>query len=580
MSAYVTAARVLLAVFLIATTVERCFAQAARAPQTPSEAISKAVSDPDKVVGSVADPGLLEDDQARQIPNTDADAASETSVDRRLEDPNVDPMELDDRPILSAESSARATGVSAQPQRLDTLQLGSVIASVYRSFPVIVQARQQTQVANGQLTEAWGNFDTKLKMESLNEPTGFYENYRHAIGASQQTWNGGNVYGGYRIGRGDFQPWYKERETDKGGEFKFGYRQALMQGRAIDPARVAVYQATLDQKAVGPEVANVILQVSLDASLNYWDWVEAGLKLQAQQKLLGLAVERGGQIDKGFKAGRFKEIDLILNKQLIAERRATLIEAQQKFQQSGFKLSLFLRDKQGNPLIPDESLLPNLFPDVFAVAMPDIGVQLANALTRRPEMQLLDIERKRLRYHLALAINQTQPMLDFISEASQDMGQDASSSNDKDQLLVILGIQGEVPIQRRKARGKAIALRAKLQQLEQKQRFLSNKIQADLAIGFNEIQRDAEVVEQARLSLEIAQETLERFRVGFDKGKIDLIYLNLLEVKTNETEIKLLTAQRQWHAALARLLATLGIDPLEPEDAVSGAITRTGYQPR
>ena len=90
-----------------------------------------------------------------------------------------------------------------------------------------------------------------------------------------------------------------------------------------------------------------------------------------------------------------------------------------------------------------------------------------------------------------------------------------------------------------------------------------NKIQTELSIYSNELQRDAEVVEQTLEAVEAARETLNRYRVAFEKGKIDLIYLNLLEVKLNESQIKYITAQEQWHEALAKLRASLGLDPLQ-----------------
>ena len=501
--------------------------------------------------GIVSNPEMIEDanDEA-----TDDQRQSDFSVDQASPSSDQVPSSAEDADSKLSDPS------SDVPARLNTLDLLDVIASVNQSYPVIIKARQQAGLAQGQLTEAWGSFDTKLKLESFNEPTGFYENYRHSIGASRQNWSGSTVYGGYRIGRGSFQPWYTERETEEGGEFKLGYRQSLLQGREIDTSRVAVLQATLKRKAVAPGVRVEVLNTSLDAALQYWDWVEAGLVMEAQRSLVELAEKRGEQYKAGVKAGKFPEIDQILNKQLIAERRAKLIESSQKFQAAAFKLSLFLRDQQGNPLVPEPSLLPNDLPAVLQTEIPDLQAELANALANRPEVQLLAIERQRLQNEHALAVNQTEPVLDFIGEGSQDVGAEATSSDDKGEFVLILGLQGELPIQRRKARGKLISIHAKLAQLHQKQRFMQNKIQADLAIGFNELQRDAEVVEQASLSLEAARETLERYRFAFTKGKIDLIYLNLLEVKANETAIKYLNAKKQWHTAFARLRTSQGLD--------------------
>lgn len=510
-------------------------------------------------LGFVAFEGMQEDDSDDEAEQDQQDAAEQNELEGDYEFGSDADVDLD---IESEDNDVDDREADEPAPRLNTLDLQDVISSVFQSYPVIIQSRQQAQVARGQLTEAWGSFDTKLKMQTLNESLGFYENYRHAIGASRQTWNGGGVYGGYRIGRGSFQPWYKERETDKGGEFKVGYRQALLQGRAIDPQRVAVYQASLDQKAVQPLQLEVLLLISRDAAEQYWSWVEAGLILQAQQSLLDLAEQRGEDFRALVKADKAPEIDLVLNKQLIAERRAKLIESRQKFQAASFKLSLFLRDQQGNPLVADPDLLPNEFPEIAQTGEPDLQAELVNALARRPEVRALEIQRQRLQYDQALACNQILPALNFIGEASQDMGEDASSSDDKDNFQLLLGLEGELPIQRRKARGKLISIRGKLQQLSQKQRLMRDKIQADLLIGFNELRLDAEVVEQALISLEAAEETLDAYRFAFDKGKIDLIYLNLLEVKANETEIKYLSALKQWHTALAKLRATLGLDPL------------------
>ena len=74
---------------------------------------------------------------------------------------------------------------------------------------------------------------------------------------------------------------------------------------------------------------------------------------------------------------------------------------------------------------------------------------------------------------------------------------------------------------------------------------------------------------KAKSRCELRLETLERYRFAFDRGKIDLIYLNLLETKANESEIKLVESQRHWFAALAQLQVALGLDPLDQAMTVS-----------
>ncbi len=448
------------------------------------------------------------------------------------------------------------------------LTLADVMASLYRAYPKIAAARQESPIASGLLTEAYGYYDTKLYGYTLSEPTGFYENYRQGIGVARQTWWGGYVSAGYRVGRGDFAPWYKERETDKSGEFKLSTSFPLLQGRAIDPQRLAVFQSSLALQAAQPLVQQAILTAARDAAMVYWMWVEAGAILQAQRELLQIAQTRGEQFEIGFKAGKFAEIDLILNSQLIAERNTKLLETEQKYRATSFKLSLYLRDEAGRRLVPSDDWLPTHFPAI----VPQEGnyeQDLAAALLQRPEPRLLQLELRTIELDRQLACNQLLPRLDVVAEASQDMGEAASTSNDKGEFELLLGLQGEVPIQRRKARGKIQSTSAKMAQINEKLRLQRDTIGAELQNAYNALMIAAQVVEQAEISLRAAIESLDRYQFAFERGKIDLIYLNLLESKANETEIKLVEAQRVWFAALADMQLTLGLDPLDQAMKVS-----------
>jgi len=487
--------------------------------------------------------------------NDPSDATDRTDLDAAA-DPEVIPAP---RGIPADSASGDESGAAPA----EKLTLADVIASLYRAYPEILQARQEIERTRGNQLSAFGAFDTYLDGFTINEPTGFYENYRHGIGTARRTWWGGYLSAGYRIGRGSFQPWYKERQTDEAGEFKVGVGQALLQGRAIDPYRVAVFQAALDRQAAGPIIQQAILQTAQEATLFYWQWVAAGALVQAQRELLELAEQRGKQFAEGFEAGKFAEIDVVLNRQLIAERRAKLLETEQKFQETSFKLSLYLRGDQGQPIVPGGQWLPAHFPEIEPPADRNFDADLAAALARRPEPRLLQLEIRRTQWERQLAYNDRLPRVDLIAEASQDMGPPASSSDDKGEFELVLGLEADVPIQRRKARGKIIATTAKIAQTTQKLRLQRDKIAAELQTAYNRLQLAAQIVRQSELSLIAAFDSLDRYRFGFQQGKVDLIVLNLLETKANETEIKLVEAQQEWFAALATMQLALGLDPLD-----------------
>ncbi len=459
--------------------------------------------------------------------------------------------------------------IDQQDEAGESLMLADVIASLYHSYPEIQQARELQAIAGGDLMSSYGYYDTKFEADSLSEPTGFYRNYRNGLGVARRTWWGGYLSAGYRIGRGYFQPWYKERQTDDAGEFKIGAVQPLLRGRAIDAERVAVFQASLQQQAAMPRVRQTILATSGEAIDVYWQWVSAGAILQAQQELLDLAVKRGEQYQVGVAAGKFAEIDLILNEQLIAERRASLLKAEQKFRAVAFKLGLYLRDETGQPMTPDRQWLPEQFPTISPQPPLDLSAELAAAITRRPEPELLHLEIRSTQLDRQLAHNDLLPNFDFISEASQDMGEPATYANDKGEFELVIGFHSEVPIQRRKARGKIQSTSAKIRQIDAKLRLTHNKIAVELQTQSNRLQLATEIVKETEIALEAALETLQRYQFAFNSGKIDLIYLNMLETKFNETEIRLIDAQREWFLALADLQLALALDPLDQAMMIS-----------
>lgn len=481
---------------------------------------------------------------------------------------NAADQDQGDAEVSSAAGLAGATSPDSETADA-ALTLADVFASLYRSYPDIQRARQEPSIANGQILSAYGAYDTKFNAHSISEPTGFYQNYRNGLGVARQTWWGGYAAAGYRIGRGYYQPWYKERQTDDAGEFKVAYSQPLLQGRAIDPERVAVFQAALAQQAAGPIIQQTILNISRDAAAVYWDWVAMGIILEAQREMLDLAELRGEQYDVGVQAGKFAEIDLILNQQLIAERKAKVLETEQKYRATAFKLGLYLRDDGGQPMVPNDAWLPKQFPIIQPPPASDLHTDLAAALSRRPEPQLLRFEMRHVQLDRQLAHNELLPRFDFISEASQDMGEPATKSDDKGEFELVIGFTSEVPIQRRKARGKIQQTNGKIIQINEKLRLTQDKIANELQIAHNALQLSSQIVEQSEVSLHAALETLDRYRFAFDKGKIDLIYLNLLETKANETEIKLVEAQRNWFAALAQMQIALGLDPLDQAMIVS-----------
>lgn len=488
-------------------------------------------------------------------------------------DPATQPMPLAPvpqvpSPLIAQEAIAR----ELLPPTTDALTLADVYASLYQSYPTIQQARLQAQLTAGERQSATGWWDPKLEAYSLSQPLGFYRNYRQGIGLSRNLWWGGYLSSGYRIGRGEFQPWYKERETNEGGELKIGWVQPLLQGRAIDPGRVALFQAQISQQQVGPLIQREILDSSGEAADVYWSWVAAGQLVRIQEEMLRLAQIRVGQIEKLVDAGDEKAATRLFNEQLIAERQLKLLENIRKFREKSFKLSLFLRDENGQPLVPEDSWLPPGFPPIGQLPPGDFQNDLSQALSRRPELRLLELDMQQSQWDLRLARNQILPQLDIALENSQDMGRRASSLGDKSPYEMELGVQGSVPLPRNKARGKVQSTQAKIGQIAQKRELQSNKIGVELQTTRNALQIATERVMQANKTADVALRYLALAEKGYQEGEGDLVDLNILEEKAYSARTMVMISYEEWFAALAGFQIALGLDPLDQAMQLADAL--------
>lgn len=437
--------------------------------------------------------------------------------------------------------------------------LDTVINSVYQSYPLLQSALYSRNIALGDQIAASGEFDLKIKGASENGPTGFYQTYRNSIGLVQPLYGGGEVFAGYRIGRGDFQPWYLERQTNDGGEFKAGVAIPLLQNVTIDQRRSALWNAQYGRQLAEPEIQAQLIQFVQEGTYAYWTWVAAGASYSLNKRVLDLAEERTERIGSQVEAGFIDPPELTDNLRLVAERRAKLAESRRKLDQSAAKLSLYLRDAAGNPLLPPDSQIP-AFPEAISEPVNSLDADVSQALAFRPEIKSLDWIRRQIQTEYAQAENLTLPQLDAILSASQDVGAPTSSKRDKSEFELEAGLYLEVPVQRRKARGKLTALEGKLGQLSAKRRMVADKIVVDVQNARIALDAARTQVEQTREAVRLAEDLAERERQNLNQGLSDLLKVTLREQYALESAQKYVDALLLYHDAEADLRAALAID--------------------
>ncbi|MHC4263857.1 MAG: TolC family protein [Planctomycetota bacterium] len=472
---------------------------------------------------------------------------------------DVSPMDPAEEPIHVMGRSERADreGVDAPSA---AIELEDVLHAVDRHFPLILAAREEIEIAEGELIAARGGFDTSLGTDAYVRTEGFRETERLDVFLEQPTpfW-GTSFEGGYRFGLGDFDFYEEGYQTNESGELRLGVNVPLFQGRTIDPRRVALWQARLSRDQADPLVLAKRLEVARKATDAYWKWVAAGRLREIALRLLALADDRTEQIENGVEEGLLAPINLTENQRLVVERQANLVRAERGLQETAIALSLYWRDVDGRPLVPVDDLLPYDFPNVHAADDVLIEADVEFALTHRPEIQGFALELESLGLSEELAENRLLPTVDLGVYASQDLGDGVSTPDDKGDFELAFMLEFALPLQLRSARGGTRELRARVRQLQRQVQFARERIVTEVQDARSALRQNWLAIAQARENVRLANELAELERFQLSVGESDLLRVNLREQQAAVAGASYVAVLRDYFRALGSYRAVIGV---------------------
>ncbi|MBM3738023.1 MAG: TolC family protein [Acidobacteria bacterium] len=440
-------------------------------------------------------------------------------------------------------SLAAAAALGAQP-----LRLPDVLDSVSRAYPPLLAALQDINIADAELLSALGKFDLTLRSRVDTDQLGFYRNERVTAGFEQPTqWWGSSFYGGWRVGDGSFAPYDGKLDTRSLGEWSGGLKLPLLRDRAIDSKRAAVRGAETGKALARLSIDQQKLVITQLATRRYWDWAAAGGRLQVAESLLAIAQNRDQFLREASAAGQIAAIEVLENGRALLQRRNAVVEAERGLQQAAIDLSLFYRDNLGSPVIVPRDRLPASFPQPDNVAAGQVERDAASAVTHRPEVQRLDAQERLLRIDERQARNERLPQVDFQMGFTAEGGQGAVRRGPNE---LKAGIVFELPFQRRSATGKLLGTEAKIRQVEQRQRFTRDQIEAEVRDAASAVQAAYSRAELLRQEVTVTRQLEEAERARFELGEGTLFLVNLREQATADALVREVAAnadlQRAW----------------------------------
>lgn len=447
------------------------------------------------------------------------------------------------------------------------LALREVLESVEASFPLLYAIQQEREIAAGQRMAAEGQFDPVLRAGGLDQSGTFSSGRFDALVEQATPFGGATTFAGWRWGNGNFPVYYGERKTGEGGEFRAGVNLPLLQNREIDPRRARLRAAQIAERLADPVVRRARLDYFRNAAQAYWAWQSAGGQYRVAQYLLRLAADRQTLLDEQLKAGAVTEGVVVLNRRLVAGREEALLAAERAIQQAGFRLSLFLRDAAGNPVVPDPGWI---LPDFIDLAVPppdpaQLQADVERAYALRPELVRFQLEKERRAVELQLATNQLSPVLNAYAQVAQDAGAAKKTFTgtgpfDTDRTAAEVGATFEMPLPFRNARGLTRAARAQIAQLLAQERYARDEVAAQVQDAVSDLDLTYKRLLRAREELRQANRVLAFEAERFRAKQVGLVELNLQEIAAAEARAKVVAVLGGYFGAVANYLAALGID--------------------
>ncbi|WNG18973.1 TolC family protein [Cystobacter fuscus] len=465
--------------------------------------------------------------------------------------------------VLALLLTMNLTAPSTRAASLTPLTLQEVLDSAREHHPGVAAARQGLATADAELLSAEGGFDTLVKAKGTYVPFSYYPHERLDAAIEQPTpLLGTRLFAGYRLGRGDFPVYYGGYETLSEGELRAGLEIPLWRNGTIDKRRASLSQARLRREMAGFTFTGERIELQRQAAYHYWDWVAAGQQLRIAHDQYELAAARHDQLARRAEAGDIPRIEHTENERVLLERDADRIAARRALEKAALKLSLSLRDAQGEPHVVPASRLPDGLPVPETALEDSLDAWLERALRGRPELRELALQRDVLQVDETLARNQAAPAVDLGLSVARDMGAGPANLRPTEfQASLTL----DIPLQARAARGQQRAVEAKRAAVEAKTRLARDKIATEVRDAVSALRAAHERVGLARNAAEVARRLARAELTRFEQGATHLLVVNQREQAAADAELKEVKALMDYHHAVVDLLAaTATLEPASP----------------
>jgi outer membrane protein TolC len=428
------------------------------------------------------------------------------------------------------------------------LTLEEVLAWVDRSHPLLKGTEREKMVARGKVLKALGAFEPVLVNDMELErfvPRGALDTRTAGFNDTFLDFrdpSGIRASAGYRRAVGDAV--IPDLEFGRNNQALLGVFIPLLRGLLVNPDSAELKRSGLADPRAEIQIAQTRQDLFLAAANQYWDWVAAVKLADVQQRAVRVAEDRAKQVEQRAKAGAVAPLDVVEANQEVQRRREAHIAATRLVEAEQFKLSMFLWERDA-PSIPPVERAPEFPKQVALPASEQVHEDKLQARSVRPEVRAVAIEAKVNNIDLELAKNNLLPSLDA----------EAAPARIPEKFVLGLGyrfgVELRIPFLQRRARGEVLEAQGKADQLVLAQKFREQQVMMDVDNALSAIERAKQRIEAASQSLRMARTLEEGERFRFSLGATNVLFVNLRERNSVDSENQWVRALADYHKALA-----------------------------
>ncbi len=448
-----------------------------------------------------------------------------------------------------------STFVQAQ-QDTTMLRFPEFMGYVKSFHPMARQATLDVSMAEANLLKSRGGFDPKLEFDMDTKQFKGSE-YYDLLNATFKvpTWFGIELKAGFEQNDGEFLN--PQLTVPEDGLYQAGISISVAQGLIMDARRATLRKAQWFLKQSKEEQELAINELLYNASVAYFDWVQAYEKYQLQSEFLAKAQERYVGVQASARVGDLAIIDTVEAYIPIQNRRLAIEQTRIDLVKKRLALSNFLWIQDNIPLELQEQVVPELD---LAPILPETLVLNTAALDSitldsHPKLMALEYKAEALEIDRKLKANMLLPTINLQYNALSVNPNEFSTFNSNDYKF---GIQASFPLFLRKERGALKIAKYKLEDLDltQKTSRLTigntvDAIQQEVASFSSQINLNENVVDSYRQML--AAEVKK-----FEFGESSIFLINSREIKLVEARDKQIQLKNKFYNTYAKLYKSLG----------------------